>query len=127
MAKILILSNQEEIRPLLSNQLKHDGHWVDIVENPKVAIARLPGLKPDLVLLDHHLDEIVVWEMLRTIKKRIPSIPALIYVINSRDAIPHIRQAVAEIVDKKRLSDGVGADVPFETADGHPRLGSMHP
>lgn len=69
MAKILIIDDEEDIRELLSYNLKKEGFLVESAENGEAGLAILSNFKPQLVLLDvmmPGMDGIEVCEAIRT-------------------------------------------------------------
>jgi two-component system, OmpR family, alkaline phosphatase synthesis response regulator PhoP len=69
MAKILIIDDEEDIRELLSYNLKKEGFIVESAENGETGLAILSNFKPQLVLLDvmmPGMDGIEVCEAIRT-------------------------------------------------------------
>jgi two-component system alkaline phosphatase synthesis response regulator PhoP len=69
MAKILIIDDEEDIRELLSYNLKKEGFIVESAENGEAGLALLSSFKPQLVLLDvmmPGMDGIEVCEAIRT-------------------------------------------------------------
>jgi two-component system alkaline phosphatase synthesis response regulator PhoP len=69
MAKILIIDDEEDIRELLSYNLKKEGFIVESAENGEAGLAILSNFKPQLVLLDvmmPGMDGIEVCEAIRT-------------------------------------------------------------
>jgi two-component system alkaline phosphatase synthesis response regulator PhoP len=68
MAKILIIDDEEDIRELLSYNLKKEGFIVESAENGETGLAILSNFKPQLVLLDvmmPGMDGIEVCEAIR--------------------------------------------------------------
>lgn len=69
MAKILIIDDEEDIRELLSYNLKKEGFIVESAENGETGLAILSSFKPQLVLLDvmmPGMDGIEVCEAIRS-------------------------------------------------------------
>lgn len=69
MAKILIIDDEEDIRELLSYNLKKEGFIVESAENGETGLAILSNFKPQLVLLDvmmPGMDGIEVCEAIRS-------------------------------------------------------------
>ena len=52
MVKILIIDDEEDIRELLSYNLKKEGHLVFTAENGEVGLSIMKKEHPDLILLD---------------------------------------------------------------------------
>lgn len=52
MVKILIIDDEEDIRELLSYNLKKEGYSIQTAENGEKGLAQLKDFKPDLVILD---------------------------------------------------------------------------
>jgi two-component system, OmpR family, alkaline phosphatase synthesis response regulator PhoP len=69
MAKILIIDDEEDIRELLSYNLKKEGFIIESAENGETGLAILSSFKPQLVLLDvmmPGMDGIEVCEAIRS-------------------------------------------------------------
>ena len=69
MAKILIIDDEDDIRELLSYNLKKEGFIVESAENGEIGIELISTFKPDLVLLDvmmPGMDGIEVCEAIRS-------------------------------------------------------------
>lgn len=69
MAKILIIDDEEDIRELLSYNLKKEGFIVESAENGETGLSILSTFKPELVLLDvmmPGMDGIEVCEAIRS-------------------------------------------------------------
>jgi two-component system alkaline phosphatase synthesis response regulator PhoP len=52
MVKILIIDDEEDIRELLSYNLKKEGYSIQTAENGEKGLVQLKDFKPDLVILD---------------------------------------------------------------------------
>ncbi len=68
MARVLVIDDEEDIRELLTYNLKKDGHEVYASENGEKGLITLKECKPDLVLLDvmmPGMDGIEVCEAIR--------------------------------------------------------------
>lgn len=68
MARVLVIDDEEDIRELLTYNLKKDGHEVYASENGEKGLINLKECKPDLVLLDvmmPGMDGIEVCEAIR--------------------------------------------------------------
>lgn len=69
MAKILIIDDEEDIRELLSYNLRKEGFIVESAENGELGLSILNSFKPELVLLDvmmPGMDGIEVCEAIRS-------------------------------------------------------------
>lgn len=79
MKKILILYNNAVVRELLAQELAADGHLVVPIEKLRLAKELIGTLKPDLVLLNMHMNGEEKWEVLEEIKKHDRTLPVLVF------------------------------------------------
>lgn len=77
MKRILIIDDEESIRFLYKEELEEDGFEVELAENGKEALEKLPLFKPDLITLDIKMpvmDGIETLKRIREVEKQIPVI-----------------------------------------------------
>lgn len=77
MKKILVVDDEESIRFLYKEELEEDGFIVEVAENGKVAIEKVPVFKPDLITLDIKMpvmDGIEALKRIREMERNIPII-----------------------------------------------------
>lgn len=77
MKKILVVDDEESIRFLYKEELEEDGFLVELAENGKEAIEKLPVFKPDLITLDIKMpvmDGIEALKKIREMERNIPII-----------------------------------------------------
>jgi DNA-binding response OmpR family regulator len=77
MGHILIVDDEADIRELLKYNLEKEGHTTDVAENGVVALDRIRGRKPDLILLDVMMpvmDGFTLVEKIRKINMHVPII-----------------------------------------------------
>ncbi len=74
MGKLLIFSEMFEIRELMAQDFAAEGHTVVATGNAPLAQDLLTTLRPDLVLLDFHLNKTNPWRMIQLMKKKVPGI-----------------------------------------------------
>lgn len=77
MKRILIIDDEESIRFLYKEELEEDGFEVELAENGKDALEKLPLFKPDLITLDIKMpvmDGIETLKRIREVEKQIPVI-----------------------------------------------------
>ncbi len=77
MANILVVDDQACVRELFSLVLTSEGHTVTGTGDASSVITHLKSSRPDLVLLDLHLDGPEGWDVLRDIKRQDPPCPYL--------------------------------------------------
>ncbi len=106
MAKILVADDQPYIRALLSKELAKEDYQVVNLDAVELILEYAKDFRPDVVLLGLHLKNSDSWEIFRDIKRKVPGLPVLIYVIKSFDAINGLKQAINEVLDKKGFSTG---------------------
>lgn len=77
MKKILVVDDEESIRFLYKEELEEDGFIVEVAENGKDAIEKVPVFKPDLITLDIKMpvmDGIEALKRIREMERNIPII-----------------------------------------------------
>ncbi len=77
MEKILIVDDEKNIRKVITRYLRQEGYFADAVMDYEDAQARLLDEKYDLILLDLKLPGKSGLELLKWVKKTIPSIPVI--------------------------------------------------
>jgi DNA-binding response OmpR family regulator len=78
MPNILIVDDQRYVRELLSQELTDEGYRVSCAGDTESIWACLKESPPDLILLDLYLDGFEGWEVLRDIKREVPTLPVII-------------------------------------------------
>jgi two-component system OmpR family response regulator len=137
MKKILILYDNASVRELLTEALAGDGHLV--VPVSKVALAKevIGSLKPDLLLLNLHIDGKDRWDVLKEIKRQYPYLRVLVlstcavcqedlsrvsadvFLIKSF-RFEGLRQKVAEVLQRKLIpADGILRSEDLQTLDNN--------
>jgi CheY-like chemotaxis protein len=77
MKRILVVDDEESIRFLYKEELEEEGFIVELAQNGKEALERLPLFKPDLITLDIKmpvLDGIETLKQIREMERQIPII-----------------------------------------------------
>lgn len=79
--KVMLVDDAVIIRKLLSDTLASDSEIevVGAAANGKLALARLPTLNPDCVILDVEMPEMDGLETLRELRKTHPSLPVIMF------------------------------------------------
>jgi DNA-binding NtrC family response regulator len=77
MEKILIVDDEKNIRKVITRYLRQEGYFADAVMDYEDAQTRLLDEKYDLILLDLKLPGKSGLELLKWVKKTIPSIPVI--------------------------------------------------
>ena len=96
----MIADDQPYIRALLSKELSKEEYRVVNLGAVELIWERIKDSRPDLVLLGFHPESYDSWKILNDIKRRVPNLPVLIYVIKSIDAINSLKQAINKVLDK---------------------------
>jgi DNA-binding response OmpR family regulator len=78
MANILIIDDQPYLKELLSEDFGERGHRITMAENINEAMETLRWRRPDIVLLDLHLQGLERWDLLHRIKLEDSQLPVLI-------------------------------------------------
>jgi PAS domain S-box-containing protein len=115
---VLVVDDDAATRDLLRRSLESEGWSVSEAENGRVALARMDGTRPDLVLLDLMMPEMDGFEFLEALQARAfaPAVPVV--VLTAKDVTDEDRRrlngGVARIVGKGT----VGADSLLATLRG---------
>jgi CheY-like chemotaxis protein len=77
MKKILVVDDEESIRFLYKEELEEEGFIVELAQNGKEALEKLPLFKPDLITLDIKMpvmDGIETLKRIREVERQLPVI-----------------------------------------------------
>src|SRR4030042_6413341 len=77
MKKIMIVDDEENIRFLYKEELEEDGFMVELAQNGREALEKLPLFRPDLITLDIKMpvmDGIEALKRIRETERQIPII-----------------------------------------------------
>ena len=77
MKKILVVDDEESIRFLYKEELEEEGFIVELAQNGKDALEKLPLFKPDLITLDIKMpvmDGIEALKRIREVERQLPVI-----------------------------------------------------
>jgi CheY-like chemotaxis protein len=77
MKKILVVDDEESIRFLYKEELEEEGFIVELAQNGKEALEKLPLFKPDLITLDIKMpvmDGIEALKRIREVERQLPVI-----------------------------------------------------
>lgn len=120
MKKILIIYEYTSVRELLTEELAAEGRLVVPIGKPALAKEVIGALRPDLVLLNLHINGKDRWDVLEEIKKQDPYLRVLVlrtydgyqedlrgsladvYVIKSF-RFEGLRQKVAEVLQRNPI------------------------
>ena len=106
MAKILVADDQPYIQALLSKELAKEDYQIVNLGAVELILEYVKDFRPDVVLLGLNQKNSDSWEIFRDIKRKVPELPVLIYVIKSFDAINGLKQAINEVTNKKGFTTG---------------------
>ncbi len=95
---IIIVDDEEELRENLTDLLEFKDYTVHAYSNAEDMLGELDGIHPDLFLLDYQLPGMDGLELLRLVKKRLPSVPVIIVTASTQPAV--IEEAQNSGVDK---------------------------
>jgi len=77
MKKILVVDDEESIRFLYKEELEEEGFIVELAQNGKEALEKLPLFKPDLITLDIKMpvmDGMETLKRIREVERQLPVI-----------------------------------------------------
>lgn len=79
--KVLVVDDSVVIRKIVSDSLAHDSsiEVVGVAANGKIALQKIPTLKPDILTLDLEMPEMDGLETLDHLKKLHPEIPVIMF------------------------------------------------
>lgn len=78
MAKILVVDDERNIRKVLSNYLRKEGFAVETARNYEEAVDKAAAVNFDLVLTDMRLPGQSGLDLLKWLKRKMPSLPVLV-------------------------------------------------
>jgi two-component system chemotaxis response regulator CheB len=78
---VMVVDDSVVVRQVVSQALAQDPdiEVVDVAANGKIALARLPQLNPDIVILDIEMPEMDGLTTLREIRKQYPKLPVVMF------------------------------------------------
>jgi DNA-binding NtrC family response regulator len=104
MPKILIVDDKKVILKLLYNELSIAKFQVVTLNTIGFIWDYIRDTRPDLVLLGLHSESFDSWQILNDIKKKIPDLPVLIYILESHRSLNSLKQAIDEILNNGSIS-----------------------
>jgi len=138
MAKILVADDQACVRELLSEELISEGYRVATAGDAESVRGDLRSSRPDLVLLDLHLDGFDGFGVLRDIKRQHPDLPVISFTAyDSYVEDPRVSQADGYVIKsivldelKAKIADVLGRKPSPQEEVGaktyFPRFGAAH-
>jgi CheY-like chemotaxis protein len=106
--KVLVVEDDEEIREVIAEVLSDQGYSVETAENGRVALERLDGSTPCVVLLDLMMPVMDGWELLGELRAggRVPDLPVVVVTAAHEPERPEgVRAFLKKPVPIKRLLD----------------------
>ncbi len=89
-ARLLVIDDEQANLDLMGRVLRRSGYeCVTLTSDPRWAVAQLPVLEPDLVLLDLHMPEMDGFEVLRHLQQTVPEhdlLPRLVITADATEA-----------------------------------------
>ena len=104
MFKILIVDDKIAILKALYNELNIENFQVVTLSAIGLMWEYIRQVRPDLVLLGLHSDSFDSWQILNDIKKKIPDLPVLIYIIDCHRSMNSIKRAIYEVLKNGSIS-----------------------
>ncbi|MEJ2658767.1 MAG: response regulator [Desulfobacterales bacterium] len=104
MPKILIVDDKQLFRKRLYDELTMANFHVVTLHTVRLLWEYITENRPDLVLLGLHSESFDSWQTLNDIKKNLPDLPVLIYIIKSNHSINSLKQAINEILRNGSIS-----------------------
>lgn len=104
MPKILIVDDKKVILSALYNELALENFQVVTLNTVRLIWEYIKDTRPDLVLLGLHSESFDSWQVLNEIKKKIPDLPVLIYIIDCQRSMISLKQAINEVLKNGNIS-----------------------
>ena len=104
MSKILIIDDQKVILRALYNELSIEKFQVVTLNTIGLIWEYIRDARPDLVLLGLHSESFDSWQILNDIKKKMPDLPVLIYIMDCHRSMNSLKQAVNEVLKNGSIS-----------------------
>ena len=100
--RILVVDDEEALRTVLSNELINAGYEVSTASDGDEAISSVQNKKYDLVLLDIKMPKVDGFEVLRFIKKTIPTLKVIMLTgfADLKNAIESKKHGAEDFVSK---------------------------
>lgn len=95
MFKILVVEDNEMNRDMLVRRLKRKGYNIEIAEDGKIAIEKIPLFAPDLILMDMRMPIMDGWQATAAIKSN-PETKNIIIIGLSANAMEGDREKAME-------------------------------
>ncbi len=106
---ILIVDDEAAIRSSLSGVLQDEGFTAEVAETGEEAIAKMPELKPDLVLLDIWLPGMDGVQTLEELQRSYPATPVIIISGHAtiQNALEATRRGAFDFIEKPFAIDSI--------------------
>ena len=104
MPKILIVDDKKDILSALYKELAIENFQVVTLNTVGLIWKYIKDARPDLVLLGLHSESFDSWQVLNEIKKKIPDLPVLIYIIDGDRSMNSLKQAIDEVLKNGNIS-----------------------
>jgi len=88
-SRVLIVDDEESVRTVVSAFLQRRGYEVVAVGSGPMALARLIGFHPDMILLDIRMPGMDGIETLRKIRELVPSTPVIMVTATDEEEVAH--------------------------------------
>lgn len=85
MKRVLVVDDDFDIQLLLRLELEAEGYEVETADNGRIALERIPAMRPDVVLLDVMMPEIDGWGVLQRLEDPKPPIIVVSGLATNRD------------------------------------------
>lgn len=126
--RVLIVDDSTVIRRLLSEALSSDPEIevVGVAANGKIALSKLPQLKPDLMTLDIEMPEMDGLQTLTEVRKQYPKLPVIMFsTLTERGAqttLEALSRGATDYVTKPSNVGSVGAAIQSVQAELIPKI-----
>lgn len=126
--RVLIVDDSAVIRRLLSESLSTDPEIevVGVAANGKIALAKIPQLKPDLLTLDIEMPEMDGLETLTEVRKLYPKLPVIMFsTLTERGAqttLEALSRGATDYVTKPSNVGSVGAAIQSVQSELIPKI-----
>jgi PAS domain S-box-containing protein len=118
--RILLIDDEPEVRHVIAEYLDADGHVVDVAEEPRAALRKIPEGRYDLIITDRAMPDMSGDQFAQRSKRLAPAVPVLMLTgfgdfMNAANERP---EGVDVVVSKPITRDGLRDAIAVATGRG---------